>query len=146
MAKFYQQIRRTLIRKGLWDVLPYLIFGVLTTVVNIVVFAATYRFLHWSWPLSNSLAWLLSVLFAFVTNKLWVFHTHSSSWQALLWEFVKFIVARIASYGVDMATMYICIDLAGISDFIAKLISQVLVVVINYFLSKLIIFNHGKEK
>lgn len=145
MQQKYKQIRQAIIDRGLWDILPYLVFGVLTTFVNIISFSVVHNLFHWNWPVSNSLAWLLSVLFAFVTNKLWVFHTHSSCWQALGWEFFKFILARLASYGVDMLTMYICIDLVGITDLVSKLITQVLVVIINYFLSKLLIFNHGKE-
>ena len=70
----------------LWDVFTYVFFGGLTTVVNIVVFASATH-VGISWQASNFLAWLLSVLFAFVTNKLWVFNSHTESFGALVWEF-----------------------------------------------------------
>ncbi|MGK4178953.1 GtrA family protein [Lapidilactobacillus dextrinicus] len=138
--KIYQNFKKFLEQRGWWKIFTYLFFGGLTTVVNIVVFAICHGIFSWNWQISNSLAWLLSVLFAFVTNKLWVFHSKTATWRALTWEFSKFIIARVASYVIDMGCMYLFINLLSTNDLVAKVITQVVVVVINYFLSKIIIF------
>ncbi|GCF92360.1 teichoic acid glycosylation protein GtcA [Enterococcus florum] len=126
--------------KNLWEIFVYLFFGGLTTVVNIVVFALFHEGLKWGWPTSNAISWVASVLFAFVTNKIWVFHSKTETFGELLIEFSKFLVARIVSFGLDMGSMYVLIDLLTIGNFIAKLITQVLVVVANYVFSKVFIF------
>lgn len=143
--RLYRKFRQYLEAKHLWDVFTYLFFGGLATVVNIVSFAVAYRNMVFSWPISNTISWVLSVLFAFVTNKLWVFHTQTTNRLGLLWEFVKFLVARIFSYGLDMFTMWLIIDVMSGNDLIAKLITQVLVVVVNYVFSKLFIFTSPRR-
>lgn len=125
----------------LWDVFTYVFFGGLTTVVNIVVFAGT-TYIGMSWQVANFLAWLLSVLFAFVTNKLWVFNSHTESFAGLIWEFVKFMFARIVSLGIDYACMFLFINALGWSNMVAKLLTQVVIIVANYAFSKFIIFRH----
>ena len=109
MKKLFIKGKNWLEASRLWDVFTYVFFGALTTLVNIVVFAvATHGGL--SWQLANFLAWLLSVLFAFVTNKLWVFNSHTESLSALVWEFSKFIIARVASLGIDYGFMLLFIQ------------------------------------
>ena len=82
--RLYRKFRQYLEAKHLWDVFTYLFFGGLATVVNIVSFAVAYRNMGLSWPISNTISWVLSVLFAFVTNKLWVFHTQTTNRLGLL--------------------------------------------------------------
>ena len=123
----------------LWDVFTYIFFGVMTTVVNIVAFGIATQ-LGLSWQLANFLAWLLAVLFAFVTNKLWVFNSHTDSLGGLIWEFGKFMGARVLSLGIDYACMFLFISWIGWSDMVAKLLTQVVIVVANYAFSKFIIF------
>ena len=125
----------------LWDIFTYVFFGGLTTVVNIVVFAGATH-VGISWQVANFLAWLLSVLFAFVTNKLWVFNSHTESFAGLVWEFVKFMVARIVSLGIDYACMFLFINALGWSNMVAKLLTQVVIIVANYAFSKFIIFRN----
>lgn len=123
----------------------YLIFGVLTTGVNFLVFYITKDLLGLGLVLANSLAWLLSVIFAFVTNKKWVFESNNKSWQETLQEFVKFIFYRILSFGLDMGSLVVMIDYLRIGDYWAKLISQILVVVANYLFSKWLIFKKSEK-
>ncbi len=125
----------------LWDVFTYLIFGGLTTVVNIVVFGLAIR-LGISWQIANFLAWLLSVLFAFVTNKLWVFNSHAANFGGLAWEFIMFMAARIVSLGLDYGCMFVFIDVIGWSQMVAKLLTQVVIVIANYAFSKFIVFRN----
>ena len=109
--KIYRSFRSYLEEKRLWEIFIYLFFGGLTTVVNIVTFTVSYQIFNLSWPISNTISWIFSVLFAFVTNKVWVFQTKSENFKELIWEFSKFIFSRVVSFGMDMATMYILIYL-----------------------------------
>ncbi|WP_125704678.1 GtrA family protein [Lacticaseibacillus daqingensis] len=120
----------------------YLFFGGWTTVVNIVSFYALTH-LGMSWQLANFLAWSLSVLFAFVTNKLWVFESHTENLRELLWELTKFVFARVVSLGLDYGCMFLFISGLHLSQLVAKVITQVVVVVANYAFSKLVIFKAG---
>lgn len=138
--KIYHTFKNYLIEKRLWEVFIYLFFGGLATIVNIVTFTLAYQSFHLSWPVSNAISWICSVLFAFVTNKLWVFHSKTANFGALVWEFSKFIFARVVSFGMDMATMFIFIDLLHTGNLVAKLITQVVVVIANYVFSKVFIF------
>ena len=138
--KIYHAFKNYLIEKRLWEVFIYLFFGGLTTIVNIVTFTLSYQILQLSWPISNTISWVFSVLFAFVTNKVWVFQSKSENFKDLIWEFSKFIFARVVSFGMDMATMFIFIDLLHTGNLVAKLITQVVVVIANYVFSKVFIF------
>lgn len=122
------------------ETISYLIFGVLTTVINIAVFNILNVQLHWGWQISNMLAWLIAVIFAFITNKLFVFQSKSFTLKLFLWELITFFGARLLSLGVDMLGMWILLDLCGVNSMIAKVLVNVLVIIINYVLSKLIIF------
>jgi len=130
-------------RKGAsWsmEVVGYLFFGVMTTLVNFIVYFFCRDLLQFQFVLANTLSWIASVLFAFVTNKKWVFHSKSETIEA-----AKFIFYRGLSYLIDMASMFVCLKLLMTSDFSAKLFTQVLVVIANYFFSKLLIFNNNKK-
>lgn len=122
------------------EMILYLVFGVLTTVINIVVFEVCYNRLGWSWQAANALAWILAVAFAFITNKVWVFR--SKSFQAnIFWkELLGFLAARLFSLGVDYACMWLFIDILAWNGLPSKIVDNVIVVVINYVLSKLVIF------
>ena len=132
--------------KKLWKFLTaretvlYLVFGVLTTVINIVVFDRFYYAVHWSWQAANAVAWVLAVLFAFLTNKLFVFESKSFRAGVLWRELAGFIGARLLSLGVDYACMWLLIEAAGWNELLSKITDNVLVVIINYILSKFFIF------
>lgn len=121
------------------EVILYLFFGVLTTLVNILVFQGC-RFLHIDLFLSNLIAWILSVLTAFVTNKLYVFESKSTSFSQLMKETVLFFSARVLSLGVDMAVIACMVHVLLINELVSKVVSNVIVVIVNYVLSKFIIF------
>lgn len=122
------------------EMISYIVFGVLTTVINIAVFQAANKGLNWSWQAANILAWILAVLFAFITNKLCVFKSKSFQATILLKEFAEFIGARLLSLGVDYACLWLLIDVCHWDGLWAKIVDNVLVVIINYALSKLVIF------
>ncbi|MBF8807739.1 MAG: GtrA family protein [Enterococcus lacertideformus] len=136
----YYRVKQFLEAKGYWEIFIYLFFGGLATVVNIVSFAIALQFFKLSMPISNTISWICSVLFAFVTNKLWVFHSKSPNLMHLMIEFSKFVFYRILSYGMDMGSMLLLIQVMHTNDYVAKIITQIIVVIANYIFSKLFIF------
>ena len=118
----------------------YAVFGVLTTVINIVAYAVCYRKLGIANVPSNIIAWILAVLFAFITNKLYVFDSKSMDAKTVISELIKFTAARLATGGLDLLIMYIGVDVMHGPDVILKVVSNVIVIILNYVLSKLIVF------
>ncbi|GEO65668.1 GtrA family protein [Levilactobacillus spicheri] len=126
------------------DVLAYLIFGGLTTLVNLVVFFVTVTLGGWNYQVGNVLAWFLSVLFAYVTNRVWVFHSHFTTLRALGQETFRFFSARAATLVLDVGIMWIGVSLLQQNEMLTKLVDQVVVVVANYFFSKWFVFTKSK--
>ena len=119
------------------EIIMYLIFGVLTTVVNIAVYYIMANSLQIHYLISNIVAWFLSVLFAYVTNRKYVFESKS---EQIIKEMVSFFGARLATGIMDMAFMWIFVGLGLLPDFVAKVITNVFVIIANYILSKLVVF------
>ena len=118
----------------------YAVFGVFTTVVNIVTYSICYNKLGIGNTLSNVVAWILAVFFAYVTNKVWVFDSKSWKWSVLRREIPAFISCRLATGVLDIAIMFVCEDILGWPAMLMKIVSNVLVIILNYVFSKLIIF------
>ena len=131
------------------ETILYLVFGILTTAINIAVCGLLSDILKWDIYLSNTIAWILSVIFAFVTNKIIVFNRKSTDKKVLLKETVFFLIARLISLGFDMLVVWLMADLWGINVWVVKIISNIIVIIMNYIFSKLFIFNnkqHTKQK
>lgn len=135
------QIITNLIKKYK-SLISYGIFGVLTTIVNLVVYNLCYYQLGISNTLSNVVAWILAVAFAYFTNKLWVFESKSWSLEVLKREVPAFVSCRLATGIMDIVIMFICVDLLGWHAMLMKIISNVLVIILNYIFSKLVIFKN----
>lgn len=118
----------------------YILFGVFTTVVNIVVFAICADMMHLDTYVSNFAAWVMAVTFAYITNKLWVFESKTTDAKELFREIVSFTGARVLTLGIDMVLMFVGVDLLHINKLIVKVLANVVVIVSNYVLSKLFIF------
>ena len=119
----------------------YLIFGGLTTLINIVTYIVFYDILALSNLFSNIMAWIFSVLFAYVTNKLWVFESKTNGFSALLKELSSFVGCRLATGVLDIVIMYVGVDILLLSGTLMKLFSNVIVIILNYVLSKILIFS-----
>lgn len=122
------------------DILSYLFFGVLTTVVNYVVYLPCYNILHFSASLSNVIAWVVAVAFAYLTNKPFVFKSHDWSAKTVVPELTKFVGSRVASGALETGIIFVTVDLLAWNGNVMKLITSVLVVIINYIASKLLVF------
>ena len=120
--------------------IAYGVFGVLTTIVNIVVYNFSYNSAGLSNTLSNVIAWVLAVTFAYLTNKVWVFGSTSWKWEVLKKEVVAFISCRLATGILDIVIMYICVDVMQWNALLMKIASNILVIILNYIFSKLVIF------
>ena len=130
---------RALIKKY-YDILVYLIFGVLTTVVNYIVYLPCYNLLGLSATVSNVLAWVVAVAFAYLTNKPFVFRSHDWSAKTVVPELMKFVGSRIASGALETGIIFVTVDCLLWNGNIMKLVTSVLVVILNYVASKLLVF------
>lgn len=133
------QMMREQIKKH-WDIVTYLFFGVLTTVVNYAVYLPCYNFLGLSAAVSNGIAWVFAVVFAYLTNKPFVFQSHDWSAKTVIPELVSFVGCRVASGVAETAILWLCVDMLGWNGNWMKLLTQVMVVVLNYVGSKLLVF------
>ncbi|MBR2557674.1 MAG: GtrA family protein [Methanobrevibacter sp.] len=115
----------------------YVVFGTFTFFVNIITYFFFESLLGINYLISNILAWFLSVLFAYITNRIWVFESKSPN---ILKEMSLFFGGRIFSGAIDTALMYLFIDVLTIGNTISKIVVQVIVVILNYIFSKLIVF------
>lgn len=130
---------RALIEKY-WDILVYLVFGVLTTAVDYLVYFPLYNWAGCSATLSNVIAWIVSVLFAYFTNKPFVFKSHDWSLKTVGPEFGKFIGCRFGSGAAASFIIFVTVDILHFNGNIMKLLTSVLVVLLNYVSSKLVVF------
>ena len=126
--------------KAYWDIISYLFFGVLTTVVNYLIYLPCLNLLHLSAAVSNCIAWVVAVLFAYVTNKPFVFESHDWTWKVVAPEFAKFVGTRVASWLVETGILFLTVDVLHWNGIVWKLVTSVLVVVLNYVGSKLLVF------
>ena len=123
-----------------WDVISYLFFGVLTTVVNYLVYLPVYNLCHLSAAVSNMIAWVAAVAFAYLTNKPFVFRSHDWSAKTVIPELTKFVSCRVASGAMETVILLLTVDVLGWNGNLWKLFTQVLVVILNYVGTKLIVF------
>ena len=132
--------------KKYWDILVYLVFGVLTTAVDFLIYFPCYNLLHIPATASNVIAAVGAIIFAYLTNKPFVFHSHDWSLKTVIPELGKFVGSRIASGGLETGVIFVTVDCLFWNGNLMKLITSVLVVLINYFASKLLVFRRGKEQ
>lgn len=123
-----------------YDIVTYLFFGVLTTVVNYLVYLPCYNMLHFSASVSNAIAWVAAVAFAYLTNKPFVFKSHDWSAKTVLPELARFLSCRIGSGVAETLILLLTVDIMGCDGNIWKLATSVLVVLLNYVGSKLFVF------
>lgn len=118
----------------------YAVFGVCTTLINWGTYYLCYSIIHVPNVPSTIIAWIIAVAFAFITNKIWVFDSKSFDGKTLIYEIWTFVAARLATGALDVAIMYVAVDVLGLNSTVWKLISNIVVIILNYILSKLIVF------
>lgn len=122
------------------EVMRYLIFGGISTVINILVFMIL-KNLGISTFISNSLAWVISIVFAYFTNKLCVFYSETNKKNDLMKEIISFLGYRIFTLIIDEIFVIVTIDILNLNSLLMKIISNIIVIILNYVFSKFIIFS-----
>lgn len=130
--------------KDLWikykEIILYVFFGGLTTLVSLVSYAASIEILAMHPLLANIISWILAVSFAYVTNKIWVFSSKNRGIKGILKEAISFYAGRLATLCMEEGILLVGITLLAWNAILVKLAAQFLVLVANYLLSKLLIF------
>lgn len=126
------------------QILLYLIFGVLTTILSFLTYLCLVNsFLNSDniieLQVANVISWFISIIFAYITNKKYVFSSKSNSKT----EFLNFLSSRVFTLFIDMLIMFIFVSIFHINDLIIKIFSQIVVILLNYLLSKFIVFKRS---
>jgi putative flippase GtrA len=124
------------------DVILYLVFGVFTTVVNIVSYWVCAHVFGMSVMASTVIAWALAVFFAYITNRTMVFHSSATEKGEILKEIGSFFACRLGTGVVDWVIMFVFVNVLHFNDMIVKIAANFIVIVLNYVLSKFVIFKH----
>lgn len=127
------------------SVFLYAIFGILTTVVNIIVFFVLYNMLHTGHNIAYVVAWFWAVLFAYLTNRVWVFHSTNSTVADIIKEIWQFYLARILTGVVGYFILNFGVDFLSQDANVWNIIQNIFVIVSNFVLSKLIIFKKDND-
>lgn len=122
------------------DVIPYIFFGVCTTLVNMIVYWLCAHVFLFSVMISTIGAWVLSVLFAYVTNRKYVFHSAANGLEEIAKEVTSFFSCRLLTGCIDLLCMFVFVDVLQMNDMFIKVMANVLVIVLNYVASKVFIF------
>lgn len=143
-------LERKMFAKQAWadykTVFLYIIFGGGTTLVNIVVYALCYHLFDLGTIISNCLAWFFAVLFAYLTNRSLVFNSQHHTPKSIAIEVFNFFLARGATGLLDLGIMFVSVDLLGWPDVLMKVISNIIVIILNFVASKLWIFSGTDKK
>lgn len=124
----------------------YIVFGGITTVINIGAYWLCFDVLGISNDMSNIIAWVAAVLVAYITNKIWVFESKSAKLKTLAFEVFSFFSCRALTGVLDLAIMHVAVDMLHYPGVLFKVISNIIVIILNYVASKLFIFKKGSEK
>ncbi|MDB3086137.1 teichoic acid glycosylation protein [Clostridioides difficile] len=124
------------------ETILYLFFGALTVLINIITYLFFTRIINFTFLVSNSLAWSIAVLFSYITNKFFVFKSEKIEIFFILREFVSFLSCRLFSGFIEILLMYLMIDLLSLNDILVKVITNIIVIILNFIFSKIVVFNH----
>lgn len=122
------------------EIISYLFFGVLTTAVSFIFYFIPSALLGTPAWLASIISWIFAVTFAYITNKKYVFESHAYGFGQVAKEIILFFGARLMSLGINVAIMFVFVDKLGLNEWVFFIISQVVVMVLNYVFSKLVIF------
>lgn len=127
------------------EIISYAFFGGLTTLTNIVSYWILARAFGVDAILATMVAWLISVIFAYITNRIFVFKSRKTGFIAICIELSLFIACRIFSGLVDIAIMYVFVKQMLLYDILIKILSNIIVIVLNFVLSKMLIFKKNNR-
>ena len=128
------------------ELILYVFFGGLTTLVNWGLYWLLANPLGVPYLWATAIAQIASILFAYVTNRIWVFQSKAGGFREVSLEMLRFFGARGVSFFLDLGCMYVGVDLLHINDTWMKLLANILVIIANYVFSKVFVFRKGREK
>lgn len=120
------------------EIILYIIFGILTTLINFIIYFSLTKGLNINYILANSLSWIGAVIFAFFTNKIYVFKAKNTNISQITKEFFLFTSSRFLSFLIETSLLFLGVEIVRLNDSIVKILVSILVVVINYFFTKFI--------
>ena len=144
MNELYDRLKKLCIKYK--SIILYCIFGGLTTLIDFIVYISCTRIFYLDEQIATWSAWFFAVLFAFFTNRKWVFNADNTDKRGFLYQLVSFFGSRIASGLVNSAMIFIFFTKLGINDIVVKIFTAVIVIILNYILSKLIVFRKNKAE
>lgn len=124
------------------EVLLYLLFGGLTTVVSLLSYFVAYKVCNINVLIANIISWIFAVTFAYITNKIWVFDSKTETAKEVLGEAVKFYSGRLATLVVEELIIFVFDTLLHFNSMLVKLVAQIIIIVLNYVISKLFVFKN----
>ncbi|MDS9995678.1 hypothetical protein C6W22_18420 [Bacillus atrophaeus] len=124
----------------------YIIMGIFTTAVNISSFYILVEILDTDYKTATVIAWILSVLFAYITNKIYVFQQKTSDMRSLMRELTTFFSVRLLSLGIDLGMMILLVSQFHTNETLAKILDNVVIVAVNYIASKWLVFKKTTEE
>ena len=127
-------------KRNLKEIFLYILFGVLTTIVSISLFYLFHRIWNWNEHISNILSWICAVLFAFFTNRIWVFEQSTQGFLSFIRQMTSFFGGRLFTLGLEEGIILIFITMLHYNSMLVKTAAQIIVIVANYFISKLVVF------
>lgn len=122
------------------ETISYVIFGILTTIINLISYYFFSNIISINYLISNIISWIISVSFAYVTNKLYVFNSKDKNKDVVIKEFIKFVNCRLTSGVIEMILLFLLVDMIKVNDIISKFVIGVIVVVLNFIFSKIFVF------
>lgn len=137
LAKIYEEHR---------EGMRYLVFGALATVVNIAVYAICMYAFNIENGISNIIAWVVAAIFAYFTNKFFVFDSKVNTKQELIQEVTSFFSCRILTLIIDEIIMIVTVDKWHFNGVLMKVVANIIVIILNYIFSKIIIFKKGAKE
>lgn len=136
MEKFKELIKKVCTK----EVIFYGVFGILTTVINIGLFYILNSLFNVEENLSNNIAIVAAVLFAYFTNRKLVFNSKANGFKEKFIEFCKFMLGRLFTMIIESLGFFALFNLLGIQELISKILITVIVVILNFFISKFFAF------
>lgn len=125
------------------ELLSYGFWGLMTTFVNYIIFFLCLRLFHINYLISNVISWVVAVTFAYLTNKFFVFAFTGGQLSQLCREVIQFFSGRLFSLAVESLLLFLLVDGMNLKSDMMKIFTNLVVIVINYFIAKLIIFRKG---
>ncbi|MGY3777185.1 GtrA family protein [Isobaculum melis] len=130
----------------IYSLMMYIFMGGITTVINIASFWFFASYLNIDYRISNFFAWFLSVVFAYISNRIYVFESQNKGLKLIFKEVVSFVSFRILSFLIDLGVLILLVDMLSVNELWAKVFTNVIVLVLNYVFSKFFIFSQHEEK